>query len=507
MRILFSFLFTAVLGVSFGQIEFFGEVQSITRLNSPYDENFLSLHPSGNEIVFTRRSHPGNVGDRHNPGDLWLSVRDSLWSLPKSSVNVHPTKFVTPIGYVNSGAYFLYNTTTFDRGIFKGEVWISTIEEGVLKNPQKIDIDHFSNLSEHQTGCISSDGKHILFSMEANFSFGVEDLYVSHLKSDGSWSAPKNLGYRINTPFQEYTPFLAADRRTLIFSSNGRGGMGSFDLFISERQDESWQNWSEPVNLGSSVNTGGSETSFSFLPGAEYAYFVSTLDSDGYGDVKRIRIKSEITPVPDEVDPFILKEEVVAIGTVFQLIDRNTSESVIGKIEINGEDFEMTINSGDSIQQQSTSDVTISTNAVGYLDKQIQLTSAQWSNADTIKIEIDALEVGNTIQLENVLFHQGTANFIEGSEIELTRVVEMMNDNPSIRIMIKGHTDNVGDPVLNLQLSRERVYVVRDYLIDKGIDFRRIEGKGFGGNQPIAPNDTEENRKLNRRVEFTIVEN
>ncbi len=488
-------------------IQFFGEVEEVKRLNSPYDENFIAIHPNGQEIVFTRRNHPGNIGERHNPGDIWISRFDTIWSSPKSTINVHPMKLVTPLGFVNDGQYFLYNTTTFDKGIFIGEVWLSTISDKFLQSARKLDINFFTNISEHQSGSISADGKHILFAMETNFSFGVEDIYVSHLEEGGSWSAPRNLGYRINTPFQEYTPFLAADGVTLFFASNGRNdGRGSFDLYVSQRIDESWQNWTEPVNLGDKVNTRGSETAFSFSPGANFGYFVSTTDSDGYGDIKRIRIQSDIEPIKEEVTPFVLREKEERT-TYFSLIDKSTGESVEGELRLISDDVDTLISSGVQWVDFNFPNLTIETKADGYLSNVVQLTSTILENTDTISIEIDALSVGNTITLKNVLFHRGTANFVEGSETELDRVVAMMNDYPEIKIMIKGHTDNVGDPVLNLELSRERVYVVRDYLMDKGINFRRLQWKGYGGNQPLVPNDSEENRRLNRRVEFTIIEN
>jgi outer membrane protein OmpA-like peptidoglycan-associated protein len=152
-------------------------------------------------------------------------------------------------------------------------------------------------------------------------------------------------------------------------------------------------------------------------------------------------------------------------------------------------------------------DISLIARATGYLEFEAVITASELEAQDLIVIPMKALEVGATINLENVLFYQGTANFIEGSEKELDRVVDMLVQNQGMRILIKGHTDNVGNPALNLELSRERVRVVMEYLASKGIDAARLEGKGFGGTEPIADNDSEENRRLNRRVEFTILEN
>ena len=124
---------------------------------------------------------------------------------------------------------------------------------------------------------------------------------------------------------------------------------------------------------------------------------------------------------------------------------------------------------------------------------------------DQIIIELEPLETGNVITLEHVLFYRTTANFIEGSETELNLVVEMLQENPDVKIFLKGHTDNVGNETLNVHLSKQRVLAVEEYLNDQGIDPERIDGEGFGGAQPVASNDSEDTRKLNRRVEFEVV--
>ena len=110
---------------------------------------------------------------------------------------------------------------------------------------------------------------------------------------------------------------------TMIFASNGRtNGFGSFDLYITKRTDNTWQNWTEPQNLGSAVNSRGSETSFIFRSDDDYAYFVSTTDSDGYGDIRKIKIKSDIEKDEGQIDPFILREKVAIKSKIFRIVDK-----------------------------------------------------------------------------------------------------------------------------------------------------------------------------------------
>lgn len=487
------------------QIEFFEDAVPVKSLNSPYDENFLSLHPDGSILVITRRNHPGNIGESYNPADLWLSEFDSIWQSPENIINVHPDKSVTPLGFINGGEYFVYNTTQQKMANNEGNLWISEFSSKGLSNTKKLQIPYFSNKSKHQAGSISADGRFIVLSMEGTTSFGVEDLYVMFLREDGTWSGPRNLGYRVNTAFQEYAPFLAPDNETLIFATNGRGGYGSFDLFVTQRIDDTWQNWTEPVNLGPKVNSNGSETSFVFNPGDEFAYFTSTIDSDGYGDIKKIRIRSDIEE-KTEASNITIKYDVGGYENVFTLKDTRTDKIITGTIVINdstGGYHETPY----TYEFDELQDIYVKAKAPGYLEFDAVITASELESQELIIIPMVPLEVGTTVNLDNVLFYQGTANFIEGSEKELEKVVTMMKENPNMRILIKGHTDNVGIASLNQALSEERVNVVIEYLNNKGIESDRLEGKGFGGSDPIAPNDSEANRQLNRRVEFTILKN
>ena len=491
------------------RVSFYGSVEALDSLNSAYDEGFLAIAPNGNRLIYTVKNNPANIGGRLNPGDLWVSdLLANGWSKGKSSSNVSPQKLITPLGFVNQGDMFLYSATVFNLGVYEGEILVADFKDGVLLNSRKLDIPYVNNISEHQSGSVSANGKHIVLAMEGTSSYGVEDLYVCHLQSDGSWSAPKNLGYRLNTPFQEYTPYLAADNETLFFSSNGReGGKGSFDVYMTQRVDDTWQNWTQPINIGSPVNTQGAETSFILSPDGEYAYFVSTTDSDGYGDIKRIRIKADIVADSALVTEFEIREETIEYPKTFLMVNQESGAQINGILSIVSDSLQTTINAPDVLVLTHLSDLSLEAKSEGFLGRQLIISESELEANDTLQIALEPLDVGLTIQLRNVLFYQGTANFIEGSQKELDLVADMMSENPNIKIELAGHTDNVGDPILNLQLSNERVQVVKDYLIRKGVQYYRISGKGYGGNKPMVANDTESNKRLNRRVEFTIIEN
>lgn len=121
------------------------------------------------------------------------------------------------------------------------------------------------------------------------------------------------------------------------------------------------------------------------------------------------------------------------------------------------------------------------------------------------EIKLTPIQIGEQVKLENVHFKQGTAELLPESYPVLNKLVKMLNDNASMTIELSGHTDNVGDPKANMKLSEERVITISNYLVSKGIRAKRVQGKGYGGTQPIESNDKEETRKLNRRVDFKVI--
>lgn len=482
------------INLAFSQ-NFEKESELVYSLNSPYGEDFIALHPNGMEMAFTRLNHPYNQGGSSDAGDIWKTSLGGKTPIPSNWHELNTQHFSSPIGYTSDGTGFIYNKMSTQGGTLVSELWAYANGQA-----QKLNIKYFSNKSTHQSGCLSADNRYMIVSMESGDTQGVEDLYILRRTNDG-WSSPKNLGPQINTEFQEITPFLSADTRTLYFATNGRKGEGSFDIYSSERLDNTWRNWGTPKNLGSSVNSSGRETSFVFLPDAEYAYFVSTQNSDGYGDIRRVKFSLDsITEIPEaDTTQLIQINEKIAINGI-QLINAKSSEPIsthvfltssTSKIDYTPDNFGM-----------------ISIGA-GELEIEIKgfLSAKVLAYEDSLVIaRMEPLEVGRTIRLKHVLFGRASTKMLESSFEELNLVVKMMKQNPDIKILLKGHTDGNGDELQNKKLSEARVQEVKRYLTSKGISKKRIEGIGVGGLEPIASNETEAMRKLNRRVEFEIVE-
>lgn len=483
---------------SIAQIHFQGAPETLAGPNSRRGEQYLSLSRDGNVLFFTGEKYPENKGGMRDGGDVWTSRYDSVWQKPEQ-MPFNDAHFASPLGWTADERYFLYNKVWFEKGLYYGGVFAWD-----KQRPRKeiaVDIPFFKNKSPLQTGSLSADGRYLLLSLENNQSYGVDDLYVCILQPDGKWGAPLNLGYQVNSAYQEITPFLASDNRTLFFASNGHRGEGSFDLFISFRLDDTWQRWTEPENLGPSINTSGAETSLVFQPGASHAFYTSTLNSDGYADIKRIPIRAGFVQEPDTVVLFMPEDPLDEDRRlVYRLTDAQTGELVMGEVLFaDGKSKQ----ARGVVQLELTFELSwVEFKAENYLSVEREVVADQ--PGDTITIAMEPLRTGNVITLKNVLFYRATANFVEGSERELNMVAEMLTDHPEISIFLKGHTDNTGNPAMNQQLSDERVLAVREYLIQKGIAAERISGMGYGGTEPVASNESEETRRLNRRVEFEI---
>lgn len=517
------FLLVSVIGIS--QHSLIGKEFVF---NSHADEQNPVLSPDGNTLYFIRAHHAQNVGKKMDQGDIWYSSFDSTvgkWSAPKNIGFLLNNQFHNGVlGFGQKNEMYLYNIYEPD-GKTPRSRGVSVVDPIEPPNywtvPITSTVRYFYNLSDNHSMSISDDGKIMLLSLESFKTRGAEDLYVSFwLPRLKAWSEPKNLGDKINTMYQEVTPFLTADNKTLYFSSNGHKGLGSKDIFSAMRLDKTWTNWSTPINMGAEVNTEGEEMYFQYMPNKELAIYTSTKNSDGYGDIhfkeipisemaKTIGYKIE---VPKDTSIHLSENEPVNpdlfIHLVGSITDKKSENSIAATIRISGVDYSnnQTLATAFAFDLPAAGEYTLVVEADGYISYSEKLDI----RTNVLKqlehnVLLQPIELGIIIKLDLVLFQRGTVGFLEESYDQLDLMIQMMKDNPTMEIELGGHTDNVGNSRLNKKLSQERVDVVVAYFIDNGIDSKRLTGKGYGGSKPIASNKSEATRRLNRRVEFTVV--
>jgi len=514
----------------------------IAGVNSSFDEQSPILTPNGDRLYFTRSGHPENVAGVVDKGDIWWSKKDTdgSWSKPIHAGNIiNHASLNGVIGFSSSGnTMYLLNYFEKDpdsnKGVIRSGLAKSTWNGISWGQPERVSVTFFSNKSEHMSGYVTPDETVMILSIKSYLTFGNEDLYVSFRQDNGTWTQPKNIGNVVNTGSQEWSPYLASDKKTLYFSSNGHEGFGSRDIFVSKRLDESWTNWSKPVNLGPTINTKGVEWGYHIPAAGGDAYFTTTQNSEGFGDIfntpldeaeKALQSIELVSVVPEpESDPEPETTGPPVVAMTMQILDVKTDKPIEEAIAVFSYGVQESVMNLDNVAHPEkkfivsfieNTEVIVRIEARGYLVYQeafIAKSTEQSLDSGSENVEgfrMTPREIGTTIQIKNVLFARAKAEFSnpDAAQTELNKLVGLLNANPTMEIRIDGHTDNRGDSRLNIKLSEDRVKTVMAYLIEKGISESRIEAVGHGGAKPIGSNSVAATRVLNRRVEFVVTKN
>lgn len=493
---------------------FDNEIVSVTpdrlseTVNSVYNELQPLIIPGEKTLLFSRQYHPGNTGGEDDPEDIWFSLWDEEkgeWMEAKnmgSPLNNDGPNYISSITPDGKTVIITLGNKYTKRGKMKAGVSVSTRTSEGWSNPVPFKILKSFNMSPKSNYFLANNRRVLLMSVESDPSFGSRDLYVSFLRDDGKWSEPLNMGSDVNTALEEASPFLAPDDNTLYFSSAGYTGYGKLDIYISRRLDDTWTSWSEPENLGPLINSPEEDAFFNIPPTGEYGYFARNVE-DGNSDIFRFEIPERHKPEP-----------VVTIkGVVY---DTKTKRPVQARIfyEILPEGKEMGMIESDPITGEYQI-ILPSGNMYGYLaeaegfvaiNANIDLKNTKKFEELSIDLFIVPVEKGAVIRLNNIFFDFDKSELMEESFPELKRIIELMNKNKNMSISVEGHTDNVGTEAYNLKLSQRRAKAVREYLNKGGISINRLESKGWGKSKPIKSNQEIDGRAFNRRVEFRILE-
>ena len=334
----------------------------------------------------------------------------------------------------------------------------------------------------------------------ATGGFGKSDIYVSHRLPNGTWSAPKNAGPKINTSGTESCPFIHADNQTLYFTSDGHPGYGGDDLFMVKKSDSG--QWANAENLGYPINTIENEGSLVISAEGKTAYYASDRsDSKGGLDLYSFELREEVRPyktlwVKGKVYDAKTKK---GLPSAVELTDLDSKE-ILSKVQTDETgNYLITLPVG--------KDYAFNVSRKGYLffSDNFPLKNNAPDSTYNIDIPLQPLEKNATVILKNIFFDVNKYELQPASFVELDNLVSLMRENPTLKISINGHTDNTGTPADNIKLSNNRANQVVRYLISKGIDASRLSSKGWGESQPIAANDTEEGRAKNRRTEMKVV--
>jgi len=465
-------------------------------INSSGQDAGPIISPDGKTLYFYR--------DKGNNANIYYSKKqsDSSWSItenigsPLNNERDNEVLSISPDGntiYLNG----LYGSkATAREGI---SVSFLTKSGWTLPKPVEFKVEPKWLCLCYLT--VSSDSKTMILSLGDGGS--NSDLYVSFKLDDGKWSEPRLLPENINTDEREEAPCLSSDNKTLYFASRGFAGEGDMDIFKTTRLDESWLKWSEPVNMEPPINTPKWDSRFSIDAEGEYAYTFSCEDSCGKGDIFRVKLKEKLKPEP----VILVKGKVMdaksktPLQATIRYEDLKTGD-VIGTSKTNAQsgEYTMVLTKGKKYGFYASAD--------GYIpiSENMGLTEINTYEAIDRELYLFPIEKGESVRLNNIFFETDKYELKPESYAELNRLLQILKKNPSIQIEISGHTDNVGTVFYNLILSKNRAQAVFDYLLSAGIDKSRLASQGYGVTKPIADNETEEGRQLNRRVEIKFEE-
>lgn len=353
----------------------------------------------------------------------------------------------------------------------------------------------------------SSDGKTLYFIMgireqRARRNLNKQDIYSSTFIEGKGWSKPEKLGPTINTPFREESVFIHPDGQTLYFSSDGHPGMGGLDIYMSRKQKDG--TWGPAINLGYPINTHDDENSLLVGADGKIAYFASDRPG-GFGglDIYGFELYPEARPVYTTYMKGIVfdAETKKPLDASFKLIDLASGDTIMASVsdKISGE-FLVSI--------PVNKEYALFAERPGYVwySKNFTFTGEEDAKGFVLNVPLNkSSSKGEKIVLENVFFDLDKDVLKPESKFELDKLVKHLSLNPEMKIQLRGHTDNQGDADYNLGLSDRRAKAVMKYLIDKGIDAKRLSAKGFGETEPIDTNDTSEGRAKNRRTEYLVL--
>lgn len=447
------------------------------------------------QLFFTRRL--GTAGQYTE--DIVVSTKDEKgrWNAPQSISSNINTQFNEGTCTISAdGRQLIFTSCMGSCNLFET---IKTGDEWSI--PRSLGPEVNSPAWESQPS-LSADGRVLYFISDRKGGYGNGDIYVSMQHSPGVWTKPQLLGPTINTPFQERSPYIHVNGRTLFFSTDGRPGFGGLDIFWSDWTDSTW---SKPTNFGYPINN--HEDQFSLVISADGVRgYYSHEELGENGRSKLIEFK-----VPEE---YRLKYRSNAVKGIVR--DRATKQPLAAQIEL----YELAKNelvsmvSTDSLTGKylivltQGADYGLYVNAPGYLFKSLNFNYEASADLEPliIDVDLDKASTGAMVVLNNIFFDTDKFDLRDKSVTELDKISRFLNENPKIHVEISGHTDDQGADAYNQQLSQKRAKAVGEYLTKHGVQAARLKEVGYGSKKPIKPNDSDVNRQINRRIEFRIIQ-
>lgn len=502
-------------------------------INSSFPEYGPSITADEETIFFTAR-RPSSAGSKRDESDngyyedvFSASKLNGKWQLAKPlSKNVNTELHDAVSGLSPDGSKLFVFRSSYEDG---GDLYQSVLFGLDWEEPSRLNKN--INTKYHESSVsLSYDGRRLYFVSNRDNGIGDRDIYYCEMAVNGDWGLPKNIGSEINTKYGEEAVFMHPDGVTMYFSSKGHNSMGGYDIFKSTLENGKWQ---KPVNLGYPINGPDDDVFFVVSGSGNRAYFAAT-KTGGYGDYDLYKITflgPEKQPLLNSQDQLLamvakpinnLKTETTielksAKLTILKgvIMDEKTEKPLSADIELIDNvkntvlaTFQSNAATGKYlVTLPSGKNYGIAVKSKGYLfhSENIDLPMAAEFQEFNLDIELKKIEVGSTVVLNNIFFGFNESTLKDESINELERLVQLIKDNPGIKLEIGSHTDNVGSDDYNKTLSENRSKSVVNYLIQKGVATTKLVAVGYGESKPVSTNENEAGRQKNRRTEFKVV--
>jgi Outer membrane protein and related peptidoglycan-associated (lipo)proteins len=472
-------------------------------INTTDDEYWPSITADGQTLMFTRQIY---LEDKQLPmtltqEDFYISTKSSgIWQKALNAGEPLNTRANEGAQTLSSNGKYMYFTAC-DRagGLGSCDLYFSSFHNGNWSIPYNLKWP-VNTTGWESTPSISADGNVLYFSSNRPGGLGGKDIWYSKMKADGTWANPVNMGKIINTDGNEMSPFIHFDGKTLYFASDGRPGMGGYDLYMSRMKDDS--TWSEPRNLGYPINTYNDEMGLIIDVTGKTAYFSTKRENGNGKDIFYFTLDESIQPDPVSYlkGKVTDKETGKLLKASYELINLSTNKVTIKNTTDEDGSFLVCLPSGYNYG--------INVSKTGYLfySENFMLEGKHTVMAPLVKkIVLSPAKVGAKMLLTNVFYEVDSWELKKESMQELNNLAELLFSNKDIVVEIGGYTDSTGTDEYNLTLSEKRAISVVSYLISKGVSSDRLKYKGYGNKFPVGDNITSEGRKLNRRTEVKII--
>lgn len=543
-------------------------------INSQYSEYVPVISADGAVMIFTYRGIKSKGADKVNQSmgsvdyneDVFISYKkNGDWTEPVSiGDNINTDGHDAAIALsVDGQTLFIYKSENNNMG----DIYVSQLKGNSWTKAEKLKGDVNKNDSWEGSASLSANGKVLYFASDREGGRGGRDLYKAELQSDGSWGNVQNLGYTINTAYNDDAPFIHPDNKTLYFSSEGHTSIGGYDIFYSKLDE--YGSFGEAVNIGYPINTIDDNRYFVLAADGKTGYYSGGGENSiGEQDIFKIITGKVGKPVLALLLGNVYYNDVVT-GSFMNLYRADNGE-MEGSFKSNTEtgkyvmaltpgkyEIEVELESGEIVRDslnlteikeyvEMYKDFRIYSDSNLIANNNVSLQKAlddalKGENNKTIDTlftdnvgkpkDVKPLDAGRSFKLENIFYDFDKSTLREESKKELNHLVTILKENTAIKVEISSHTDASRNVEMakkifarkgieytkeahdkmsqsyNEKLSQRRAQSVVNYLIAKGIPKARLVAKGYGEAKPVATNDTDEGKQQNRRTEFKVLGN